>query len=89
MSSVTIYSSEYCAYCRRAKRLLEDKGVDYEEVLIDRDDRKRAELAERHGWKTVPLIFVNGRFVGGYDELADLDSSGELDRMLSSDAPEV
>lgn len=89
MSPVTIYSSEYCTYCRRAKRLCEDKGIDYEEILIDRDDRKRTELAERHGWKTVPLIFINGDFIGGYDQLADLNASGELDRMLDSVAPKA
>lgn len=82
MSSVTIYTSFYCTYCRRAKRLLERKQVDYEEIKLDEDAEKRKELVERLHWRTVPMIFVNEQFIGGYDELSALERSGELDRML-------
>ena len=84
MSSVTIYTSFYCTYCRRAKRLLERKQVDYEEIRLDEDAEKRKELVEKLNWRTVPMIFVNGQFIGGYDELSALERSGELDRMLNS-----
>lgn len=82
MSSVTIYTSARCGYCEKAKRLLEEKGADYEEVAVDLDEEKRKELVERHGWRTVPAVFIDGELVGGYDRLAELDGSGELDRML-------
>jgi glutaredoxin 3 len=77
-----MYTSAYCTYCRRAKRLLERKQVDYEEVRLDEDAEKRKELVERLNWKTVPMIFVNEQFIGGYDDLSALERSGELDRML-------
>ena len=86
MSSVTMYTSAYCTYCRRAKRLLERKQVDYEEVRLDEDAEKRKELVERLNWRTVPMIFVNEQFIGGYDELSALERSGELDRMLAPSA---
>ena len=82
MSSVTMYTSSYCTYCRRAKRLLEAKQVDYEEVRLDEEAEKRKELVERLNWRTVPMIFINEQFIGGYDELSALERSGELDRML-------
>ena len=86
MSSVTIYTSAYCTYCRRAKRLLDRKQVDYEEVRLDEDPEKREELVESLNWRTVPMIFVNDQFIGGYDHLAALERSGELDSMLGSEA---
>ena len=84
MSSVTIYTSSYCNYCRRAKRLLETKQLDYKEVRLDEDAEKRKELVEKLNWRTVPMIFVNKQFIGGYDELAALERSGELDRLLGA-----
>lgn len=86
MSPVTIYTSFYCTYCRRAKRLLERKQVEYEEIRLDEDPEKREELVESLNWRTVPMIFVNEQFIGGYDQLAALERSGELDRMLGSTA---
>ena len=83
LSPVAIYTSAYCTYCKRAKRLLERKGINYEEIRLDEDDEKRKELAEKLNWKTVPIIFVNGQFIGGYSELSALNDSGELDRMLA------
>ncbi|MYF48345.1 MAG: glutaredoxin, partial [Candidatus Dadabacteria bacterium] len=64
MSSVTIYTSAYCTYCRRAKKLLERKQVDYEEVRLDEDAEKRKEMVEKLNWRTVPMIFVNEQFIG-------------------------
>ena len=87
MSSITIYTSAYCTYCRRAKKLLEAKQMDYEEVRLDEDAEKRKEMVEKLNWRTVPMIFVNEQFIGGYDQLAALERSGELDRMLGSVAP--
>ncbi|MCY3624859.1 MAG: glutaredoxin 3 [Candidatus Dadabacteria bacterium] len=86
MSSVTIYTSFYCTYCARAKRLLDKKQVDYEEIRLDENPEKREELIKRLNWRTVPMIFVGKQFIGGYDDLAALEHSGELDRMLASQA---
>jgi glutaredoxin 3 len=86
LSSVTIYTSFYCTYCRRAKRLLDKKQVAYEEIRLDEDPEKREELVKDLNWRTVPMIFVNEQFIGGYDQLAAFDRSGELDRMLGSTA---
>ena len=83
MPRVEIYTKFGCPYCARAKRLLEDKGVDYEEYELNTMRGKREEMLERApGRTTVPQIFINGRHVGGSDDLAELDRSGRLDPML-------
>lgn len=83
-NSVTLYSADWCPYCQRAKRLLENKGVDYKEINIDREPGKREEMTAKTGHKTIPMIFVNDKFLGGYSELSALDASGELDKLLNS-----
>ena len=80
---VEIYTKAYCGYCFRAKRLLEDKGVDFVEHDITLGGPKRAEMLERKpDAYTVPQIFINGRAVGGSDDLARLDREGKLDSLL-------
>ena len=89
MSRVEIYTKFGCPYCARAMRLLEEKGVDYEEFEINSMPGKREEMLERApGRTTVPQIFINGRHVGGSDDLAELESSGRLDPMLEEEAAE-
>ena len=83
MASVEIYTTQYCGYCRRAKSLLDSKAVSYEEIPVDGDPELRARMAERAGRRTVPQIFIDGRPVGGCDELFALDRSGELDRLVN------
>jgi glutaredoxin 3 len=82
MAEVTIYTTPYCPYCVRAKRLLERKGVAYREIDVAYDDQARIRLAEQTGRRTVPQIFIGDRHVGGSDELHDLDARGELDPLL-------
>ena len=85
MARVEIYTKVFCGYCSRAKRLLETKGVDFEEYDISMDAPKRAEMLQRaHGRSTVPQIFIDDRHVGGCDDLLELERSGRLDPMLSS-----
>lgn len=85
MATVEIYSSDFCPFCARAKSLLKKKGVDFEEINVDGDPGKRTEMMERaEGRRTVPQIFIDGEGVGGSDELAALDVSGELDRLLGA-----
>ena len=83
MARVEIYTKFSCPYCFRAKRLLDEKGVDYEEYEINSLPGKRDEMLGRaNGRTTVPQIFIGGRHVGGSDDLAELERGGRLDTML-------
>ena len=86
MRDVTIYTKDYCGYSTRAKLLLEAKGVDYHEIDVTHDLGREAEMIERTGRLTVPQIFIGAVHVGGFDDLAALESKGELDRLLQRDA---
>jgi glutaredoxin 3 len=83
MAKIEIYTTPWCGYCARAKGLLEEKGVAYDEVDVMEDAAKRAEMRERSKRSAVPQIFINGEHIGGSDELADLERAGKLDAMLA------
>ena len=83
MADVEIYTTPLCPYCWRAKRLLKTKGVTFTEVDLWSEQGRRAEMIARaDGRTTVPQIFIDGRGIGGSDELAALDRQGDLDRLL-------
>ena len=83
MQKVMIYLTGLCPFCWRAKRLLDIKGVDYEEIDIMADPERRSEMVRRAGGLTsVPQIFIGDMHVGGSDELLALDQSGMLDSIL-------
>ncbi|WP_028475293.1 glutaredoxin 3 [Nevskia ramosa] len=82
MKPVTVYSTRICPYCMLAKRLLGNKGVSYQEIMVDQNDALRAEMMQRSGRRTVPQIFIGDRHVGGFDDLAALDRAGQLDPLL-------
>lgn len=83
MAQVEIYTTPYCGYCARAKRLLGEKGVAYHEVDVMAEPRRRAEMVDRAGGRhTVPQIFIDGTHVGGCDDLYALEKAGRLDPML-------
>ncbi len=84
MSNVTVYSADWCPYCVRAKRLLENKGITYSEVNVDKEPGKREELVKKTGHKTIPMIFIDDQFIGGFSELSALDEKGELDRLAKA-----
>ncbi len=85
MAKVEIYSKFGCLYCYRAKRLLAAKGADYEEYDITMGGPKRAEMLQRaNGRTTVPQVFIDGRHIGGSDDLAALDARGGLDPLLQA-----
>ncbi|MBL27736.1 MAG: glutaredoxin 3 [Rhodospirillaceae bacterium] len=85
MATVVVYSSPFCPYCFRAKDLLEEKGVAFEEIDVISDPGRRREMVERaNGRNTVPQIFIGDRHVGGSDDLAALERSGELDTLLEA-----
>ena len=79
MAQVTIYSSDYCPYCSRAKALLQQRGVaDYEEIVVDGKPDVRAHMTKVTGRTSVPQIFIGGTHVGGCDDLHALDRQGGL-----------
>lgn len=85
MRSVEIYTTPYCGYCLRAKRLLAQKGAAFAETDVSADPGLRAEMMQRAGGRrTVPQIFIGGTHVGGCDELHALERAGRLDAMLAA-----
>ena len=85
---VIVYSQPFCGYCSAAKRLLNEKGAEFSEIDVMFESGRRSEMIERSGGRrTVPQIFIDGRHIGGYDDLSALDKAGELDRLLVSPTP--
>ncbi len=87
MVDVKIYTTTYCPYCVRAKKLLEARGVPYEDVNVDGDAEQRAWLVDKTGRRTVPQIFIAGVPIGGCDDLYALDRAGELAAILAGERP--
>ncbi len=79
---VEMYTTAVCPYCVRAKQLLSSLNVPVEEIRIDTDDARRAEMMERSGRRTVPQIFINGEGIGGCDDLYALHRAGKLQPLL-------
>lgn len=85
MARVIVYSKETCPYCVMAKNLLKQKGVtEIEEIRIDLSPEERDKMIEITGRMTVPQIFIGETHVGGFDDLAKLNRSGDLDKLLNS-----
>ena len=84
MPGIQIYTTRWCGYCIRAKTLLDSRGLPYEEVALDDDPRFRQTVLEATGGWTVPQIVIDGRPIGGYTELRDLDRTGRLDELLAA-----
>jgi glutaredoxin 3 len=79
VKKVLVYTANPCPFCSRAKALLASRGIPFEEVLVSYDDEAAwDELAERSGMKTMPQIFADGKLVGGFQELAELDARDQL-----------
>jgi len=83
-AKVTMYSSAYCGFCFRAKRLLESKGIAYEEISVDGATDVRQTMMQLTGGRTVPQIIINGNPIGGCDELHALDRQNQLDALLAA-----
>lgn len=79
---VIMYSSDWCGYCRRARRLLEVKGIAFEEIDVDLVPGARQEMEARSGRDTVPQIFIGTSHIGGCDELHALEAAGGLDSLV-------
>ncbi|WP_374384816.1 glutaredoxin 3 [Dongia sp.] len=83
MAKVEIYTTQICGYCYRAKKLLQERGANFTEIDVMADGQKRAEMRERAGGRTsVPQIFIDGKHVGGCDDLYALDQAGKLKPLL-------
>jgi glutaredoxin 3 len=83
VAEVEIYTTALCPYCRRAKALLEKKGVAYSEYAVDAEPGRLEEMLKRAGGRrTVPQIFIDGKGIGGSDELHALETKGKLDALL-------
>jgi glutaredoxin 3 len=83
---VVLYTTDWCPYCARARSLLETKGVAYTEIDVDAVPGARDEMLARGGGDTLPQIFIDGRPVGGSDELHALDAAGRLDPLVKNGA---
>jgi glutaredoxin 3 len=85
MPKVVVYTTAFCPYCTRAKELLRRKGISFEEIDLTGADAARAALVERTGMRTVPQILVDGKLVGGWQELQALDREGKLELALAGE----
>jgi glutaredoxin 3 len=83
MARIQMYTTAWCGYCIRAKALLEQRGLDFEEIRVDDDPGFRDKLEELTGGWTVPQIVIDGKPIGGFSELWQLDRSGDLERIAA------
>jgi glutaredoxin 3 len=85
VAQIEIYTKTTCPYCIRAKRLLDSKGVKYREIGVDFGGAEKQEMVQRaNGRMTVPQVFIDGRHVGGCDDLMALEYAGKLDEMIAA-----
>jgi glutaredoxin 3 len=82
MPQITMYTTAPCAFCTAAKGLLEKRGLEFEEIYLDKNSAGRAELVERTGMMTFPQILIDGALVGGFAELYAADRSGRLEALV-------
>jgi glutaredoxin 3 len=83
MARIELYTTPMCPYCVAAKRLLGERGIEYDEFDVADNPTLRAEIVQRSGRRTVPQIFIDGRSIGGFEELRALDEAGELDELAT------
>jgi glutaredoxin 3 len=84
MASITVYTTDFCPYCTRAKALLTKRGIAYEEVNLARDPDSREALAQRTGMYTYPQILIGDTAIGGFDQLLAADRDGRLQSLLAA-----
>jgi len=84
VNPVVMYTTDWCPYCSRARRLFETKGVAFTDIDVDTTEGARAEMQKRSGRTSVPQIFIGARHLGGYDDVKALDDRGELDPLLNA-----
>ena len=82
MSRVRVFTTTYCSFCYAAKALLDRKGIRYEEIDVTKDPAMKRKVMDEIGWKTVPIILIDGKLIGGFQDLRTLDIEKKLDEML-------
>ena len=82
-SGIVMYESDWCGFCRAARRLLESKGWTYESRLVDGNAALREAMQERSGRTSVPQVYFGERHIGGFDDMAALEQDGELDAVYA------
>ena len=85
MPPVVLYGTRFCSFCLAARRLLDEKGITFEDISVDTDLDLRIDIMEKSGQRTVPQIWVGSTHIGGYSDLQALENSGDLDELLSID----
>lgn len=85
MNKVKVYTSSFCGYCIAAKTLLNKKGIEFEEINLSGFPELRQEVTSKWNWGSLPLIIINDKLIGGFRELAMLESENKLDRLINSD----
>lgn len=83
MKAVSVYGNDTCPYCGAVRMLLTKKGVKFQDIAVNKDDNKRAEMEKMSGRSAVPQVFIGDEHIGGFDELYELDKTGQLDQILS------
>lgn len=84
MNDVKIYTTSSCSFCNSAKELFKKLGVPFEEINLDNNPELRLKLSqENNGWRSVPMIFINGKFMRGFDDINALHKNGELKKILN------
>jgi glutaredoxin 3 len=85
MPIVQMYATAFCPYCVRARRLLKRKGVEFEEIRVDKDAEQMRTMIQRSQRTTVPQIFIGEQHIGGFDDMAALERAGKLDPLLANE----
>lgn len=83
MKEVKVYSTSYCPFCMKAKQLLKSKNIPFQEIDLTNDSATREKLSKETGWQTVPMIFIDGKLIGGFDDLNSLNQKGQLEALLA------
>ena len=78
MAKIVVYTTNQCPYCMEAKELLRSKGIKFETISLNDNDDLREELVQKYNYRTVPMIFINEEFIGGFKELQQLVAEGKL-----------
>ena len=76
---IQVYTTKTCTYCERTKALLKSLNLEFDEISLEGQDELRDRLSrENRGWRTVPMVFIHGKFIGGYDDVSALHKEGKL-----------
>jgi len=86
MAAVTVYTTDPCSFCLRAKQLLDARGIEYDEVNLAKDPTGRTEVLERTGMMSFPQVLVGDELIGGFQETIAADRSGRLAELLKAAA---